>query len=751
MSGKSKIEWTNKTWNPITGCTKTSPGCLNCYAETLDQRFHRKLTGQPFVPWTVKAQRETGTSAVTLRPERLTWPLRWSNPSMVFVNSMSDLFHEDVPTEFIRQVLAVMAATPQHAYQILTKRPERMLREFEGFWNPVDFLWFHRNFPGRNRPSEAWPLPNVWLGVSVENQRYADERIPLLLKTPAAVRFISAEPLLSSLDLSKWLDTGYCVNCGDGQSFGRCCNEPVLIDDPGIHWVIVGGESGPRARPCHPDWVRSLRNQCQAAGVPFFFKQGGRWAPLVVNGPLGPNDRWVGLDGVVRIGDAEEDSDAAMRPVGKGKAGAVLDGREWREFPGGMPEQGRQQPRLRVGSLFSGIGGIDLALERAGMEISWQVEIDPACNRVLERHWPNAIRYSNIRERRYYPPVDLICFGFPCQDLSMAGKRKGLDGQRSKLFWAAMAVVRSVKPTWLLIENVHGLLSSNQGRDFGLVLWALAHCGYWWAYRVLDSQFFGLAQRRNRVFIVGHLGNPAGPAEVLFESPSGQRNPAKGRGKRARVAADIAASLRSGGDGGIPSSRGENVVAYPLNAANGGRRDGDGDTNYVVGPLKMGSGHRGWNVNAEEAAEGHLVIAKPLADWRQNGGAMSVLAPDVHRPLTSAMGTKWNGNGDIESSLITVLAFTERTRDKGRTLETQEELAYALTNPGSGGRTHSRQIAGGFGVRRLTPLECERLQGFPDGWTAGESDSARYRMLGNAVSVPVAEWIGRRIVSQQCE
>ncbi len=226
MSDKSAIEWTDATWNPVTGCSKVSPGCAYCYAERLSLRFGRSVG-----PWTP----ENATRNVILHPERLTVPLTWRRPRMVFVNSMSDLFHELVPDEFIDLVFGTMHVAGQHVYQVLTKRPERMLAWFEG-------------------PGARWAercLPNVWLGVSIENDRWIG-RAEQLRATPAAVRFISAEPLLGPLP---------------------------SLDLHGIDWLIVGGESGPVHRAMNPAWVGQLRDQAEAAGVSFFFKQWGGRTP----------------------------------------------------------------------------------------------------------------------------------------------------------------------------------------------------------------------------------------------------------------------------------------------------------------------------------------------------------------------------------------------------------------------------------------------------------------------------------------
>ena len=221
MGDRTSIEWTDATWNPVTGCTKVSPGCAHCYAETITLRFKR---GGPFLP---------GKTTIALNWGRLLQPERWRRPRMVFVNSMSDLFHEEVPFSFVDKVFEVMEACSQHCYQVLTKRPERM-----------------RDYIQSRYGIKKYPR-HVWMGVSVENQFWADRRIPLLRDVPASCRYLSCEPLL----------------------------KPLVLDLEGIHWVIVGGESGYRARRIDISWVRAIRDQCISAMVPFFFKQwGGRTA-----------------------------------------------------------------------------------------------------------------------------------------------------------------------------------------------------------------------------------------------------------------------------------------------------------------------------------------------------------------------------------------------------------------------------------------------------------------------------------------
>jgi protein gp37 len=238
MADGSPIEWTDATWNPITGCTKISAGCNNCYAERFSERF-RGTRGHPF---------ENGFD-LTLRPQRLEQPLHWRRPRMVFVNSMSDLFHKEVPKEFIERVFDTMEAAHWHTFQVLTKRSSLMR----------DFL--------RNRYGTSPGPAHMWFGVSVEDGTKLS-RVTHLQKAPAAIRFLSIEPLIGTI--------------GD-------------LNLAGIDWVIVGGESGPRARPMERAWVRSIRDQCKAAGVAFFFKQ------------------WGGL-----------------RPKSGGRK---LDGREWNQFP----------------------------------------------------------------------------------------------------------------------------------------------------------------------------------------------------------------------------------------------------------------------------------------------------------------------------------------------------------------------------------------------------------------------------------
>lgn len=299
---KSKIEWTDRSWNPIRGCSRVSEGCRNCYAERQAARFAGP--GEPFHdyvsrPIAARIERDlTGNDArwtgkVALVPEKLDEPLRWRAPSRVFVNSMSDLFHEALSDEDIAAVFGVMAAATQHTFQVLTKRPDRMRQWFD--WaadNPRAACRASASLiagrPVEQEPfGRAWPLPNVWLGVSVEDQVSADERIPLLLATPAALRFVSAEPILSSIQFSgaTALRPRFWLERPKADDFDSFMN--VLLEDrPRIDWLIVGGESGPGSRPCDVAWIRSAVAQCKAAGVPVFVKQVG--AMCVTQHPMEP-------------------------------------------------------------------------------------------------------------------------------------------------------------------------------------------------------------------------------------------------------------------------------------------------------------------------------------------------------------------------------------------------------------------------------------------------------------------------------
>ena len=334
MSDKSAIEWTEATWNPVRGCSRVSPGCGGgtpgvlkggCYAERVAARFSGP--GQPYeglARFTAAGPRWTGDVRVV--ESMLFQPLAWSRPRRIFVNSMSDLFHEDLSFADVDRILAVMAMSPHHAFQVLTKRAERM-REY---FNAPDLACRlgavmakmladkPRLLRKRATAPIQLPLPNVWGGVSVEDQQRATERVTALIDTQLAVRFLSCEPLLG------------LVNLGLLGTMPRDISPRYTPVAERIHWVICGGESKGGARPMDPAWARALRDECVSAQVPFFFKQWGEWAPLsaftAVNAAEVAGSRVPKL----KVGDA------TLYRVGKKAAGRELDGRTWDEFPAGV-------------------------------------------------------------------------------------------------------------------------------------------------------------------------------------------------------------------------------------------------------------------------------------------------------------------------------------------------------------------------------------------------------------------------------
>lgn len=336
----TKIEWTEQTWNPITGCTKISLGCKNCYAERMAKRLKSMGINQ-YQNVITDDGHWTGITEFT--PSKLQEPLRRKRSTTYFVCSMSDLFHEGIELEWLTDIFEVMAKTPQHTYQVLTKRSDRLMPLWDEIGTGVAYRLEKQREPG------FWPLDNVWLGVSVENQAMADERIPYLLRTPAAVKFLSCEPLLGPIDLWSWLP----INCGNEPSYDppppNWTREYTRPDKEGLlHWIIVGGESGPKARPCHPDWVRSIRDQCQAADVPLFFKQWGEHKEIQFDKRNG-SDLLVYPTGEIlsrlpSIHDSHFIRTVAMRRVGKKAAGRLLDGREWNEYP-------KEQSRTMAGKV----------------------------------------------------------------------------------------------------------------------------------------------------------------------------------------------------------------------------------------------------------------------------------------------------------------------------------------------------------------------------------------------------------------
>jgi DNA (cytosine-5)-methyltransferase 1 len=472
---------------------------------------------------------------------------------------------------------------------------------------------------------------------------------------------------------------------------------------------------------------------------------------------------------------------------------------------------GWQVKQLTAVSLFAGVGGFDLALERSGVKVVASVEIDQKASAILAKQFPNSKLFNDIKgvtgeqliNAGFDPRNGIITGGFPCQDLSMAGKRAGLGGARSGLFWEICRLLDETKAQNFILENVPGLLSSNQGKDMAAVLEALVERGYRIGYRVLDAQYFGVPQRRRRVFIVGSFGNSgiapekvlaiaegrsryleAGKqkresitrkitkgirnsewwngtdvADTLTVSSNEQRMPDKNkmqmivfsphREDGARVNDDvvntllssmgtggnnvpmIAATLRSGGDGGVPSSRGENlVVTYPMHGAMVGAQDDNGPD---------GSGFLGENDPSYT-----------LTASSQNRHGVAI----IHNPSTFAnyseqeiVGTLRAGMPAGSEPLVQGYKKNIAEKDEEQWMETD-----VSRNISSYDNNHEARVTvlaeSNSVVRRLTPLECERLQGFPDEWTSGQADQHRYKQMGNAVAVPVVEWIIKRLVGE---
>lgn len=380
MSDKTKIEWTDSTWNPITGCSVISAGCKNCYAMKLAGTRLQHHPSRAGLTHDTKAG-PVWTGEVRLNHQWLDQPIRWSKQRLVFPCAHSDLFHDSVPDEWIDTIFGIMWAClygrndkPGHIFQVLTKRAARMRNYFRTDRREA---WARAavNHGGGTDPDGIWdqvmdfngPHPRIWLGVSVEDQAAADERIPLLLDTPAAVRWISAEPLLGRIDLhhlndGKEVDEIDCLKPwtleqeidswrGTSETWEEDFSDwygGIDVDASGdmhnkLDWVVVGGESGPKARPMHPQWARDLRDQCSASGVPFYFKQWGHWAPRsacyhhLTNGQsaadMDPGStRWpcvrltaAGNNGR-DIANAPDGDDCYMQKVGGKLAGRMLDG-----------------------------------------------------------------------------------------------------------------------------------------------------------------------------------------------------------------------------------------------------------------------------------------------------------------------------------------------------------------------------------------------------------------------------------------
>lgn len=385
---------------------------------------------------------------------------------------------------------------------------------------------------------------------------------------------------------------------------------------------------------------------------------------------------------------------------------------------------------MKFASLFAGIGGFDLGFEKAGMECVTQVEINKQARKILKKHWPDVTRFEDVQEVKGSDlgPIQLLCGGFPCQDISLAGRRKGLAGARSGLFFEFARLISESNPEWCVIENVPGLLSSNRGRDMGTVLRELGELGYWWSYRVLDSQHFGLAQRRKRVFIVGSARDRRAPVEVLFEPSGVRRTFEEGR----EAGTEVAGTL-GGGSGirGWPNDFDRMTFlagAITANGFVGGADDNNAQAGHLI-PTTVGAltstGLAKGGQRDDNAQAGHYV---PFDQTQvTNGDNRSNPQPGDPAPTlaaTNKVGVV--GFNHIQDPIV------------------EDELSQPLGYKSGGMGVHD-----GVLVRRLSPTECERIQGFPDGWTKPMADSVRYRLLGNAVSAPVAEWIGKRIYDWQ--
>ena len=382
---------------------------------------------------------------------------------------------------------------------------------------------------------------------------------------------------------------------------------------------------------------------------------------------------------------------------------------------------------MRFGSLFSGVGGFDLGFERAEMECVWQVEFDKACQSVLKKHFEKAELFDDVRTvgKHNLKPVDVICGGFPCQDVSIAGKRAGLAGERSGLWSEFARIIDELEPKWVVIENVPGLLSSNKGRDFATVIRWLAERGYGVAWRILDSQYFGVAQRRRRVFIVASFGNGSA-SEILFEREGVRWDIEKGRKTGKGTTSTF--TIRTGSDGG-----------------------GKGYLGFDDGAMTLGDQPQWVN---QVASFRKLAIG----EYADDGNTTSTLAARDYKDATDLIVL--NDQGGSQMSVTENVSATLRSQEHGHQpivlgfdlAQITHKANYSnpkwgdpqppLNSFAQGHIAYKQQAA----VRRLTPTECERLQGFPDGWTDGQADSHRYKQMGNAVTVNVAEWIGKRIV-----
>ncbi|BBL73190.1 cytosine-specific methyltransferase [Methylomagnum ishizawai] len=408
-------------------------------------------------------------------------------------------------------------------------------------------------------------------------------------------------------------------------------------------------------------------------------------------------------------------------------------------------------------SVCSGIEAASAAWRPLGWEALAYAEIEPFPCAVLAHHYPDVPNRGDMARFQEWPDArpDVLVGGTPCQSFSVAGLRAGLDDPRGQLMLAYGAVARQYRPRWLVWENVPGVLSSHGGRDFGTFLGMLAELGYGFAYRVLDAQYFGVPQRRRRVFVVGRLGDWRRAAAVLFERHGLQGHPPPRREPGEGVAGTLASRPTGGGGLGTDFDLGGGLVSGTLTASYGnstGRDMAEMPGALVARPL---TAHQRRMDGTVETFVAHSLRAEGFDASEDGTGRGTPLVPMAYR--TSPNCGAWD-TGDRVDALTTgtdpashVLAFQERGRKGGRSLEIMGDIHPALLAPDGGGRGGERNILAGTGVRRLTPRECERLQGFPDDYTRvpyrgkPAADGPRYKALGNAMAVPVMRWIGERI------
>lgn len=434
---------------------------------------------------------------------------------------------------------------------------------------------------------------------------------------------------------------------------------------------------------------------------------------------------------------------------------------------------------LTAVSLFAGVEGFGLAMERSGINVVASVEIDNAARGVIERHFPTSKIFNDVKEvtgeqlrdAGFIPDRGVLVGGFPCQDLSVAGKRAGLVGKRSGLYWEIVRLIDELSPKWLVLENVPGLLSSHGGRDFGAVLGSLVERGYGVAYRVLDAQYFGVPQRRRRVFIVGCLGDDGRtPFEILALGQGVSGDSSSRTAKREDIANALTTGFGSGGpDDNAAQSR--HLVEVAPTLASHHQRHNASDEVLIAHTLTAGATGRAGRRQEDDADIVTHALTSEGFDASEDGTGRGVpLVPFVKIVRSGARDEDGNLPAEqwAERDLAPTLNAMDNTGDSRATVlafhQTQDpisgDVAPALgvsscgmgimeavrSHPRPGSATPGLTTVQGLEVRRLTPTECERLQGFPDGWTDGQSDSARYRQMGNAVAVPVAEWIMRQLV-----